>query len=65
MPIQTLKGAQRVLLLLAIFLVGVWSHASGLIDGFLFYLPDIQFLAVEHLWLTAVSGSLAILVAIT
>jgi osmoprotectant transport system permease protein len=64
MPIQTLKGAQRMLLLMAIFLIGIWSHASGLIDEFLFYLPDIQFLAVEHLWLTAVSGSLAILVAI-
>ena len=64
MPIQTLKGALRVPTLLAIFLVGVWSHSSGLIDEFLFYLPDIQFLAVEHLWLTAVSGSLAILVAI-
>lgn len=64
MFIQTLKGAQHLLLLLFIFLVGIWSHASGLIDEFLFYLPDIQFLTVEHLWLTAISGGLAILVAI-
>jgi len=64
MPIQTMKGALRALILLVIFFIGVWSHSSGLIDDFLFYLPDIQFLMGEHLWLTAVSGGLAILVAI-
>lgn len=64
MPIQTMKGALRALILLVIFFIGVWSHSSGLIDDFLFYLPDIQFLMGEHLWLTTVSGGLAILVAI-
>ncbi|MCG6659232.1 ABC transporter permease [Halomonas campisalis] len=64
MPIQTMKGALRALLLVAIFFAGVWSHSSGLIDDFLWYLPDVQYLMGEHLWLTAVSGSLAIAVAI-
>ncbi|QFU01802.1 Glycine betaine/carnitine/choline transport system permease protein OpuCB [Halomonas sp. THAF5a] len=64
MPTLNLSGALRLLVLVAVFLAGIWSQSSGVIDDFLFYLPDIQFLAVQHLWLTAVSGSLAILVAI-
>ncbi|CAM3496658.1 ABC transporter permease [Halomonas lysinitropha] len=64
MPIQSLKGALQALLLVAIFFAGVWSQSSGVIDDFLFYLPDVQYLAVQHLWLTAISGGLAILVAI-
>ncbi|MDN3555420.1 ABC transporter permease [Halomonas maura] len=64
MPIQRLKGALRILLFIAVFLGGVWSQSSGVIDDFLFYLPDVQYLIVQHLWLTAVSGGLAILVAI-
>ncbi|GGX93389.1 ABC transporter permease [Litchfieldella qijiaojingensis] len=64
MPIQTMKGALRVLLVAAVFFAGVWSHASGVIDEFLFYLPDVQYLMGQHLWLTAVSGGLAIAAAI-
>ena len=64
MPIQSMKGAVRLLVLVAIFCAGVWSHASGLIDDFLWYLPDVQYLAIQHLWLTAMSGGLAIVVAI-
>ncbi|WFM72484.1 ABC transporter permease [Halomonas sp. CKK8] len=64
MPIQSLKGALRALLLVAIFFAGVWSQSSGVIDDFLWYLPDVQYLAAQHLWLTAISGGLAILVAI-
>ncbi|MCA1769088.1 MAG: ABC transporter permease [Halomonas sp.] len=64
MPIQSLKGALRALLLVAIFFAGVWSQSSGVIDDFIFYLPDVQYLAIQHLWLTAISGGLAILVAI-
>lgn len=64
MPIQSMKGALRVLLLVAIFFAGVWSQSSGLIEEFLWYLPDVEFLAIQHLWLTAISGGLAILVAI-
>lgn len=64
MPTLNLSGAMRLLVLVAVFVAGVWSQSSGVIDDFIFYLPDIQYLAVQHLWLTAVSGSLAILVAI-
>lgn len=64
MPIQSLKGALRALLLVAIFAAGVWSQSSGVIDDFLWHLPDVQYLSIQHLWLTAISGSLAILAAI-
>ncbi|MDR9438824.1 MAG: ABC transporter permease [Halomonas sp.] len=64
MPIQSLKGALRALLLVAIFFAGVWSQSSGVINDFIFYLPDVQYLAIQHLRLTAISGGLAILVAI-
>ena len=64
MPTLNLASALRLLLLAAVFFAGVWSQSSGVIDEFIFYIPDVQYLAVQHLWLTAVSGSLAILVAI-
>ncbi|MDN3552656.1 ABC transporter permease [Halomonas almeriensis] len=64
MPIQSLKGGFRLLVLVAIFFAGVWTQSSGVIGDFLFYLPDVQFLAVQHLWLTVLSGGLAIVVAI-
>ena len=64
MLIRSLKSAGLVLALIAIFLLGVWAQASGAIDDFLWYLPDVQYLVVQHLWLTLLSGSLAILVAI-
>ena len=64
MPTLNLAGAGRLLVLVAVFLAGVWSQSSGVIDDFIFYLPDVHYLAVQHLWLTAMSGGLAILVAI-
>ncbi|MCK2043640.1 ABC transporter permease [Chromohalobacter sp. TMW 2.2308] len=64
MPTLNLAGAGRLLVLVAVFLAGVWSQSSGVIDDFIFYLPDVHYLAVQHLWLTVMSGGLAILVAI-
>lgn len=64
MPTLNLSGAIRLLVLVAIFLAGVWSQSSGVIDDFIFYLPDVHYLAVQHLWLTVMSAGLAILVAI-
>ncbi|GHC29795.1 ABC transporter permease [Aidingimonas halophila] len=64
MPIQSMQGALRALILVVVFFIGVWSQSSGLVDDFMFYLPDVQYLVVQHLWLTAVSGSLAIGVAV-
>ncbi|SES06597.1 osmoprotectant transport system permease protein [Vreelandella subterranea] len=64
MPIRSMRGALKALVLVAIFFAGVWSQSSGVIDDFIWYLPDVQYLAVQHIWLTLMSGSLAILVAI-
>ncbi|MCJ8287216.1 ABC transporter permease [Halomonas sp.] len=64
MPLQSLRGALRILLLIVIFFSGIWVQASGTLDEILFYLPDVQYLTVQHLWLTVISGGLAILVAI-
>ncbi|QNI01829.1 ABC transporter permease [Halomonas sp. SH5A2] len=64
MPIRSMKGALKALVLVAIFFAGVWSQSSGVIDDFIWYLPDVQYLVVQHIWLTVMSGSLAILVAI-
>lgn len=64
MPTLNLAGAGRLLVLVAVFLAGVWSQSSGVIDDFIFYLPDVHYLAVQHLWLTVMSAGLAILVAI-
>ncbi|MGS2743547.1 ABC transporter permease [Halomonas sp. LS-001] len=64
MPIRSIKGALKVLVLVAIFFAGVWSQSSGVIDDFIWYLPDVQYLMVQHIWLTLMSGSLAIVVAI-
>lgn len=64
MPTMKLTGLLRLVAVIVIFMAGVWSQSSGVIEEFLFYIPDIQFLTVQHLWLTAMSGGLAILVAV-
>lgn len=64
MPSLNLIGAGRLLALVLVFVLGVWSQSSGVIDDFLFYLPDIKYLLAQHLWLTMISGALAIVVAI-
>lgn len=64
MPIRSITGALKALVLVAIFFAGVWSQSSGVIDEFIWYLPDVQYLVVQHIWLTVMSGSLAIIVAI-
>ncbi|MCK0746333.1 ABC transporter permease [Chromohalobacter nigrandesensis] len=64
MPTLNLAGAGRLLVLVAVFLAGIWSQSSGMIDDFIFYLPDVHYLVVQHLWLTLMSGGLAIVVAI-
>lgn len=64
MPTLKFMGLLRLVAVAAIFMAGVWSQSSGVIGEFLFYIPDIQFLTVQHLWLTALSGGLAILVAV-
>jgi osmoprotectant transport system permease protein len=64
MPTLSAKGAQYVVTIVAAFLIGIWLQRAGHVDAFFFYLPDIQYLMGEHIFLTAVSGSLAILIAV-
>ncbi len=46
------------------FAAGIWIQAIGFVDEMIFYLPDIRYLAVQHMQLTAISGGLAILIAV-
>ena len=64
MPIRSLLVAWRILLAVLIFAAGVWAQRSGLVEEFLFYLPDIQYQLIQHIWLVVMSGGLAIIVAI-
>ncbi|WP_251978449.1 ABC transporter permease [Salinicola avicenniae] len=64
MPIRSLSSALKLGAAILLFLAGVWAQASGLVDEFRFYWPDIRYLSVQHLWLTAISGGLAVVVAV-
>ncbi|WP_129139618.1 ABC transporter permease [Modicisalibacter coralii] len=64
MPIRSLKSAGRWGLAMLLFAAGVWAQRSGMIGEFAYYIPDIRYLAVQHLFLTAVSGGLAIAIAV-
>lgn len=64
MPMGKLRSVFRLVVLAGFFAAGIWAQSSGMVDEFIFYLPDIQYLAGQHIWLTAVSGGLAIAVAI-
>ena len=54
----------RFAVLALVFAFGAWTYSTGFIGEFLWHWPDVQYLAMQHLWLTAMSGSLAIVVAI-
>lgn len=64
MPLRSFSSVLKLGLAVLLFFAGVWAQSSGLIDDFLFYWPDVQYLSVQHLWLTAISGGLAIVVAV-
>lgn len=64
MPFRSLMLVWRILLVVLIFVAGVWAQSSGLVEEFLYYLPDIQYQLVQHIWLVVMSGGLAIVVAI-
>jgi len=64
MAYRKLVTMGRWLILAGVFALGVWSQSSGIVDDFVFYWPDIHYLARQHIWLTAVSGGLAIAFAI-
>lgn len=64
MPVQQFKLLIQIVACALIFICGVWVQSQGYIDEFLYYWPDIKYLSLQHLSLTAMSGGLAILVSI-
>ncbi|MEH6444327.1 MAG: ABC transporter permease [Oceanospirillaceae bacterium] len=50
--------------MMLMFVLGVWSQNSGLIEGFFYYSEDIIYLSKQHMQLSAISGGIAILIAI-
>lgn len=60
----SIKGYLNVLFLVVIFLLGAQLQSSGFIDEFMGYKEDIVYLVFQHMKLVAVSGGLAILIAI-
>lgn len=49
---------------IAAFLLGILVSWSGLLDDFVLYWPDIEYLAVQHMRLVAISGGMAIVAGI-
>lgn len=50
--------------LVCVFLLGVLSERSGLIEEVLFYQEDIVYLTMQHITMTLLSGGFAIIIAI-
>ena len=57
-------GLLRLSLIALIFAAGAWAWSSGLLPEIVALWEDIAYLGREHIWLTAISGSLAILAGI-
>lgn len=54
----------RLPLYLGILILGVYLQRSGLIDGMLYYSADVVYLTKQHIQLTLISGTLAIMVGL-
>lgn len=61
---QYLKKCYAFLLISAVFLLGIIVSEVGFISGILEYQEDILYLSVQHMSLVAMSGSIAIALAI-
>lgn len=59
-----LRQAWQILVLLAVFALGVWAKSSGILDDALRYKDDILYLARQHMELVAISGGLAVLIGV-
>lgn len=59
-----LHSAYRLLLILAMFVLGAYVQASGLLPAVLNYSGDVLYLIRQHLALVAISGGIAIAVGI-
>ncbi|MGF1756848.1 ABC transporter permease [Photobacterium sagamiensis] len=61
---EPLKQILLVITVIAAFMLGVQLQSSGFVDDFLYYWEDIVYLSIEHVKLTLISGSIAIVVAV-
>jgi osmoprotectant transport system permease protein len=59
-----LRQAWQILVLLGVFVLGVWAKSSGILDDALRYQDDILYLARQHMELVAISGGLAVLIGV-
>lgn len=64
MQVSLFKRFWQLFLLAFVFVAGAWVQSTGFIAELFWHWPDVQFLAVEHLQLTSISGGLAILFGI-
>ena len=64
MRIASFKSVGFVSLVCAVFVGGALAGSHGLFEAFHQYWPDIRYLSVQHMHLTAMSGGLAVLTAI-
>lgn len=64
MPNSLLNIAARTLLIAAIIMLMAASMEEGTLDEMAYYLPDVAYLAGQHLELAAISAGLALLTAI-
>ncbi|MDX1605131.1 MAG: ABC transporter permease [Candidatus Competibacterales bacterium] len=59
-----LERIRNFSLIIVAFALGIWAQAGGLVDDIIYYWPDIVYLTRQHIWLTLISGGLAILVGV-
>jgi osmoprotectant transport system permease protein len=61
---DTLQRGWRIAVLAAVFALGAYLQARGVLASIGKYWGDITYLSKQHMWLVAVSGSIAILVGL-
>ncbi|MDV5169471.1 ABC transporter permease [Photobacterium rosenbergii] len=54
----------NALLLVTVFLIGIWAQSSGFVEQFIYYWDEIIYLSGHHIKLTLISGSIAILIGV-
>jgi osmoprotectant transport system permease protein len=64
MTASSFRSVLRWLLLLAVFALGAFLQARGTLPAILQYWPDALYLSRQHLWLVALSGSIAIAIGV-
>jgi osmoprotectant transport system permease protein len=64
MTVSSLQAPARLLLLLGVFVFGAYLQARGVLPAILKHWPDIVYLSRQHLNLVAISGAIAIAIAL-